>query len=309
MSQTTAFKAIVIAAVTCVGCALGSTADESSDPMSSANQGTSTVSFRFRAGTSLDMASFDESPSAFGSFCYLQVGKWYPLLGQPTKTVTQSTGKKIYLELPEAPLTRQGFACSFASGWVRQDLIEIQSSAPSSGAGGSSPGAGGASSQGGASSTSGGATPGKPARVQEFLSDFADWIDGRPYLLGGSCKGSAAGDCSNCPTVVLRNMGLPVVGNQADWDTTNFVSCKAGDYRPGDLILMGYSCSNPDHWVALSTVKDKWNAVSTSNRIVDQSSDCAPHCGEGPMRSNLAKRMVCACARHKSFQAAWNDME
>lgn len=266
------------------------------------------VGFRFREGTPENLALVSESAGSVGSFCYLEVGTLYPLI-EPASLTQEVLGHTlVFVEMQEPPRTRQGFECVLQSGWVRKDLVEFASVEGGVQPSGGSADAGAPEVDGGTTAVDAGSVSGKPALVSEFLSSFASWIYGRPYLLGGSCQGNSAGDCSNCPMTVLRNMGLKAVGSQADWDSSNFVACSAGDYREGDLILMGYSCSNPDHWVALSTVNDRWNAVSTANRIVDQSSDCAPYCGEGPMRSNLAKRQVCACARHKSFQQAWSSI-
>jgi hypothetical protein len=260
------------------------------------------VGFRFREGTPENLAVFAEAPAAFGSFCYLEVGPLYPLIEPASLTEEFNGDTLVFVRLQDPPRTQQGFECVLRSGWVAKDLVEFAS------AGSGPEPSGSAGADAGPPAVDGGSAPGKPALVSQFLSSFASWIYGRPYSLGGSCQGNAAGDCSNCPMTVLRNMGLKAVGSQADWDSANFVACSAGDYREGDFILMGYSCSNPDHWVALSTVNDRWNAVSTANRIVDQSSDCAPYCGEGPMRPNLAKRKVCGCARHKRFQEAWSSM-
>jgi len=122
-------------------------------------------------------------------------------------------------------------------------------------------------------------------------------LAGRPYVFGGT-------DCAWLPHAALNS--LPGTCSRArsyfDHDSACFTRCDAGPYLPGDLILMGRS--EPDHWVVLSEVNDQRRANSPANKIIDQSSDCGGHCGEGPVRPNLAARRVFACARPKALAAA-----
>lgn len=146
----------------------------------------------------------------------------------------------------------------------------------------------------------------QPKVVSQFFDKFKSCSAGASYSLGASSCNSSI-DCSNVILRAYQMQSLPIVSNQTDQDP-NFVACKAGDYKAGDHLLLGYSCSDPDHWVTLYKVNNRDDGNSPANVIIDVSSDCNGLCPTAPVRSNLAARVVCACARHKSFEAAWKGL-
>ena len=139
--------------------------------------------------------------------------------------------------------------------------------------------------------------------LNRFFEAFHSCVNGKHYVWGGrSCSNGS--DCSGAIAATWKRIGFPAVTNPSYLERDpQFISCNGGPYKAGDHILLGKSCSSPDHWVTLYEVNDHNHANSVNNKILDQSTDCAPYCGLNRinMRGNLARRKVCQCARHKSL--------
>lgn len=139
------------------------------------------------------------------------------------------------------------------------------------------------------------------ANAQKFLKKFKNCVLGTPYRPGGEQCGGYGSDCSGAIKAAMSGAGFPMVGRQADKDMQNFRTVPCNQLRPGDTVLIGYSCAAPDHWIVMVDLKNPGYALDPGNTIVDQSTDCAPRCKQGGVRSNLRARAVCACARHLNF--------
>jgi cell wall-associated NlpC family hydrolase len=138
--------------------------------------------------------------------------------------------------------------------------------------------------------------------AERFLAEFKSCSSGASYSLGSATCNSSL-DCSSSIQRAYQRMGVNMQTTQADMDP-NFTQCSGG-VKPGDHLLLGYSCSEPDHWVTLVRVNRTSPANSSENVIVDVSSDCNGLCPVQAVRSNLARRAVCACARWKKLDEAW----
>ncbi len=151
------------------------------------------------------------------------------------------------------------------------------------------------------------ATDSTPPLVTALFKNFKSCADGASYQLGAAtCQVKL--DCSNSILRAYQKTGLRIDSNQTDNDA-NFEKCYAGDYKPGDHLLLGKNCSNPDHWITLYKVNDKKNGNSPRNIIIDVSSDCDGLCSPAPTRSNIARRDICACARHRDIAKQWREMK
>lgn len=141
--------------------------------------------------------------------------------------------------------------------------------------------------------------------VRRFVEAFraCGGARGSYYQLGGSRCGGGI-DCSNSIRMAYARIGVRMAGSQADQDA-NFTRCTGG-VKPGDHLLLAKPGREPDHWVTLVKVNNASVGNSSSNVIVDVSSDCNGLCPVQHVRSNLApgRRSVYACARLKALDQA-----
>ena len=150
-------------------------------------------------------------------------------------------------------------------------------------------------------------TDSTPPLVTKFFKNFKACAEGAGYLMGKD-RCNELLDCSNSILRAYQKTGLPIISVQTDTDP-NFESCKGGPYKPGDHLLLGKGCAVPDHWITLYKVNDKKNGNSPRNIIIDVSSDCDGLCSPAPTRTNIARRDICACARHRDIAKQWQEMK
>ncbi len=247
------------------------------------------------AGTDADPNQIILFNTELTASCLLKKGVLYSL-EEAARPVLAGRTDLTAVSLTENPRSADPSNCSIRIGYVKSELFAFSEAPPKCDLfpASSEPEVTNLSLDG----------SGTPAEITNWLAAYSKCVDKVSYVYGASsCKTGA--DCSGSIVATNQRLGLPMKGTQPDLDKTNFVSCKAGDYKPGDHLLLGYNCASPDHWVTLANVVDAKIGNSPKNTIVDQSTDCAPCCKPGKVRPNLARRAVCACSRHKSFDKLW----
>jgi len=150
-----------------------------------------------------------------------------------------------------------------------------------------------------------------PERVYKFLESAEQFGTGVRTYRWGSCSRNVA-DCSGFLGQAHRAAGYQTFFYQFDRDPINFSGC-TGQLRAGDVLLLGYSGGQPDHWIMMADVRAPNGQFNhPDNIIMDVSSDYVDGKPffKGPLsrRKNLLARKVFACRRHRSFERDWKQM-